>query len=935
METHKVRIDLAKETFNFSEISNLHEIEEIRFDNCTEKFEIPLTINEYSNITRLSFSGQSKDSLYETPDNLEQLIHIKHLTFWRYCDFTKLKPMTHIEELYITVKDVETDIKQTIILFPNLKKITVWGNFLKKQLLPEEIGNLNLLESINLVECGVSTIPDSIANLKQLKELKLRGLPLKSFPEVITQLENLEVLEIGSSLIKLPNGFSNLKKLKKLNLDNSLNRSATREDKYLKPIPEVIGKLKNLEELSLGSCKVFDITPITPLKNLKKLNLRFSTLKDCAGFSNFSQLEDLILATNYDLVDIEGLKGLPLKKLELTFNPIKSIEIITSLKSLETLDIQNCRYINDFNPVYNHPNIKELEAEFKILENWKKRLEIKELPSISTIITQLETEALSKFEEAISYLSKLVKANYSNKENPLAEYFNLKNEEEKIAKIEIFDNAIQKHLKNLSEKTLITIFKMTFKSVIHDNYNASLIVLEEIITRKNVETQKKIVEQFYDACKFYDAGHRLWSSTVYDQLIDDLFPQFTSEALFQLLKKASTDMLNTNGGDGMEVLFIPAFQNTTDDVLYKKFLKILYKYDEEARTYYGKEYFDTLLQQIIDIASPELEILISAKKEENKEQEALSELLENLNEANLPKAIGMLGNKIPKKMEDDFLYNINKACQKNEISEEAVRQLIIFLIKKKELYYLADLLKYKYHKTHPEKIIETLDQAITTKSLGKNEIYDIVRMIIIYLVPDEHVLFHDLEIYRNFIITKCDVLIDNVYDIEVQQLLTRYFDAKDKFSSGGPTYLLEKTKEIISKTEVQFSYKNLKYEISSLVHYGVNEKCRTVFNYLYPKIINYSDEDILYPNVIASIKLNDWTYFDTLLKEIQKLEEITQVLLAYNLSCGFAHFGRKEEMLFYSKESIRLGKTKQEFLDDKDFEKYWNDEDFLKTIEEE
>ncbi len=91
----------------------------------------------------------------------------------------------------------------------------------------------------------------------------------------------------------------------------------------------------------------------------------------------------------------------------------------------------------------------------------------------------------------------------------------------------------------------------------------------------------------------------------------------------------------------------------------------------------------------------------------------------------------------------------------------------------------------------------------------------------------------------------------------------------------------------------------------------------------------------MYLNVIAAIKLNDTAYFDMILKEIQKLEEITQVLLAYNLSCGFAHFGRKEEMLFYSKESIRLGKTKQQFLDDKDFEKYWNDEDFLKIIEEE
>ncbi len=336
MEVQKTTIDLAKETFNFSKIQKLNEIEEIQFDNYTSKIEIPLTINDYPNITKLSFYGKSKEDLFETPTNLEQLIYIRHLTLWRDCDFTKIKPMPQIEELYISVKNVETEIKQIITLFPNLKKIKIWGNFLKKQLLPNEISNLNSLESINLVECGLSNIPNSITNLKQLKELKLRGLPLKSFPEIITQLENLEVLEIIGSAIKLPNSFGNLKKLKKLNLDNSLNRGNTNDIKYLKPIPEVIGKLENLEELSLSACGVFDITPITRLKKLKKLALRHSILKNCDGFSNFTQLEDLTLASSYDLIDLDGLEGLPLKKLELFFNPIKSIEIIASLKLLES-----------------------------------------------------------------------------------------------------------------------------------------------------------------------------------------------------------------------------------------------------------------------------------------------------------------------------------------------------------------------------------------------------------------------------------------------------------------------------------------------------------------------------------------------------------------------------------------------------------------------
>ena len=934
METLELRIDLAKKTFNFSEISNLHLVKEIRFDNCTEKFEIPLTINEYPNITKLSFYGQSREDLFETPTNLEQLIHIRNLTLWRNCDFTKIKPMPQIEELYVSVKNVETETKQIIVHFPNLKKIKIWGNFLKKQLLPNEIGNLILLESINLVECGLGNIPNSIANLKQLNELRLRGLPLKSFPEIITQLENLEVLEIIGSAIKLPNGFSNLKKLKKLNLDNSLNRGNTNEVKYLKPIPEVIGKLENLEELSLSSCSVFDITPITPLKKLKKLALRHSVLKNCDVFSNFSYLQNLDLANNYDLKDLEGLKDLHLKKLDLTFNYSESIEVISSLKFLESLAIENCRYIKDFSPVYNHPAIKELEADYKILKNWNKRNQFKNLPSIDSIITQLDLQDILKFEEAILQLSKHIKLNYNNKENPLISYFNLKAKEEEITEIELLDQAIQRHINNLSDATLIAIFKMTFKSV-YDNYNAALLVLEEIIARKNVETQKKIVKQFYNACKYYDAGHRLWSSTVQDQLIDDLFPQFTSEALYELLKKASTDMLNTEGGDSMEELFIPAFQNTTDEKLHKKLLEVFFKYEEKARTYFGKEYFDELLQQIKDIASPELEKIILSKKEENKEQEELILSLENLTEDNLPEIIKMLGSKITQKLEDEYLYEIVKTCKKNNINKEAVNQLIVFLIKKKENSYLAELLQSKYHKTNPEKIISILSQSLKNNSFDENEAYNLARMIITDLVPNKEVSFDDLEIYRNFIVSKCSISIDTIYNNEVQRLLSVFFNSIPTSPLDKHIYILEKVKKIFSKTEAKFSYSNLYHDVYYLVKDRENEQCRTVFNYLCPRIKNYSSENILYLNVIAAIKLNDSLYFDAVLREVQKLEEITQILLAFNLACGFAHFERKEEMIFHIKESIRLGKTKQQFLDDKDFEKYWKDDQFLKAIEEE
>lgn len=101
-------------------------------------------------------------------------------------------------------------------------------------------------------------------------------------------------------------------------------------------------------------------------------------------------------------------------------------------------------------------------------------------------------------------------------------------------------------------------------------------------------------------------------------------PSITSEALYELLGKASTGMLNSKGGDGMDVLFISAFHNTTDKQLLEKLLKVFFKYEEESRSYLGKGYFDKLLQKINDVASPELKNLISVNKEENKEEENMN-----------------------------------------------------------------------------------------------------------------------------------------------------------------------------------------------------------------------------------------------------------------------------------------------------------------------
>ena len=618
MLQNQLTIDLSKEKFNFSAIPNLHEIITIRFENYTDKIEIPLAINEYPNITILKFIGKSGRDAFKTPDNLEKLINIKVLIIWNFCGFTELKQMPQLEEFHTIVENVQKDTRDIITLFPNLKVLLMSGPYLplKNQKLANEIGSLSSLEELYLFSLGLIILPNSFGNLKQLKQLVLKGNTLNGFPEVITQLENLESLEINQRFTKLPDSLVHLQKLKKLHL-NTDNFPGFTDGRKIKqtPIPAVIGKLENIEDLDFGIVDLFDIKPILTLKKLKKLSLKNSALNNCEGFSNFSMLEELDLEKSFFLRNLDGLKELSIKKLNLSSSLLESIDAISSLASLEILDISRCYRIKDFTPVFIHPAIQELKADDEVMKKWEERDKHSKLFEIEDVISQLSTDNLTQFEKTILELSEHVDANSIRNKNPLAGYFNTQTRDEKIIPIEVLDTAIQKHLKNLSDKTLVIIFGMTFKSVSYDNYNAALLVLEEIILRKNTETQKQIVNQFYNACEYYDAGHRFWSGTVHDQLIDDLFPQFTSEALYKLLKKASTDMLNSEGGDEMETLFVPAFKNTTDLKLQEKLLKVFFKYKKEAKSFFDKTYFKELLEQIKEFASPELLQLILQKKE--------------------------------------------------------------------------------------------------------------------------------------------------------------------------------------------------------------------------------------------------------------------------------------------------------------------------------
>lgn len=176
--------------------------------------------------------------------------------------------------------------------------------------LPESLGKLTQLQSLNLTDNQLTALPDSLDKLTELKELDISGTQLKTLPESISQLTRLESLYLSSSqLTALPKSLCQLKQLRSLSLS----------DNQLTALPECLFQLKHLLSLNLsGNQLTVLVEPLGQLTQLRELDLsgnRLEALPESLG--KLTQLREL------------DLSGNPLKELP------KSVGQLTQLESLD------------------------------------------------------------------------------------------------------------------------------------------------------------------------------------------------------------------------------------------------------------------------------------------------------------------------------------------------------------------------------------------------------------------------------------------------------------------------------------------------------------------------------------------------------------------------------------------------------------------------
>jgi internalin A len=315
----------------------------------------------------------------------------------------------------------------------NLTELDLSG--LELEELPPEIGKCTQLEtlvlrtvkkrewvdgkpSLKLITNQLSTLPEELGYLVNLRSIDLSGNPFGKMPELLLKMKQLEVLKSTSiGLTSIPEGIGQLSKLTELDLSNN----------QITSIPEAIAQLSNLTWLDLGDNQITVIPEaIGQLSNLIWLSLNENQItvipdglaKLCEALVKLPSLKQLYLRSNQITVIPDGLAKLcealvqlpNLTRLDLSDNRIAQIsDALCQLFNLTELVLYG-------NQISQLPEaIGQLSKLTYLFLSWNQITEIPEIIGKLSNLTRLQicNNQITQIPEVIGKLSKLTELDLS------------------------------------------------------------------------------------------------------------------------------------------------------------------------------------------------------------------------------------------------------------------------------------------------------------------------------------------------------------------------------------------------------------------------------------------------------------------------------------------------------------------------------------------
>ncbi|MBD1996457.1 leucine-rich repeat domain-containing protein [Leptolyngbya sp. FACHB-541] len=286
-----------------------------------QSMELPEAI---ASLTQLQSLNLFHNQLTELPEAIASLTQLQSLDLSnnQLMELPEaIAALTQLQELNLSRNQL-TELPEAISSLTQLQELNLSGNQLTE--LPEAISSLTQLQKLYLQRNQLVQLPEILDNFSQLQELLIFGNKLSCLPDSIVKLNNLQVLRMGENpfgrsldnlqwklMIRLqevqiddigleimPSWLNDLPALRMLFVDaNQLTELLIPPDKFsnletlslggsflqggnpLEELPEEIGSLNKLKNLSVGYCQLTDLpASVAQLKHLEELDLRINPL---------------------------------------------------------------------------------------------------------------------------------------------------------------------------------------------------------------------------------------------------------------------------------------------------------------------------------------------------------------------------------------------------------------------------------------------------------------------------------------------------------------------------------------------------------------------------------------------------------------------------------------------------------------------------------
>lgn len=254
--------------------------------------------------------------------------------------------VANVKKLYVDAKRVRAKgylHLDGLLSFKHLEVLEIEGSGFHRLTLPENLSELNQLQTLTIRHFRQVKIPEVVTRLKQLKNLTLEYIHLDTIPSFLFQLKGLEQLNLSNnSLLTLTDAIEQLQALRILDL--SYNR--------LTNLPENIFTLSSLVSCDLSNNQLVLVENIlNPTKhwpNLVQLNLSSNNVYPLVdSLWQLAALNVLDLSDNF-LTDVNIPSNCPASQLLHTLNLsdnhviIDNIASVGNLKALRELSLNEC-----------------------------------------------------------------------------------------------------------------------------------------------------------------------------------------------------------------------------------------------------------------------------------------------------------------------------------------------------------------------------------------------------------------------------------------------------------------------------------------------------------------------------------------------------------------------------------------------------------------